>query len=278
MFGIRSRRKGPMFVALATFGLAAVSVALWQIPARTAARDRAVRQALLDELQPVVLQNCTLARFGSDADGGYLICQNLIEALGSAYSYGIGPNDDFGCEVSTRYSVPVHQYDCFDPARPVCLAGHNVFHNECIGSRREVVDSRIFDTLANHIASNGDSGKRLIVKIDVEGAEWDSLMATPDEILGRIDQMPMELHGVDDRRFLETVQKLKRTFYVVNLHFNNNACDPTAAPLPAWAYQVLLVNKRIGVLDPAKGTPPSSPLNMADNRREPDCQLARTAR
>src|SRR6185436_8242851 len=173
-------------------------------------------------------------------------------------------NDEFGCDVSTRYKVPVHQYDCFDPARPVCPTGKFVFHNECIGGRRELINSRIFDTLANQIASNGDSGKRLIVKIDVEGAEWDSLMATPDEILGRIDQMPMELHGVNERRFLETLQKLKRTFYVVNLHFNNNACDAKAAPLPAWAYQVLLVNKRIGVLDPAKGTAPSSPLNKAD--------------
>jgi hypothetical protein len=248
-----------------------------EVPDR-AARERQIRQALLDELRPVVLQNCTLARFGSVNDGGYLVCQNLIKDLESAYSYGVGPNDQFGCEVSTRYSVPVHQYDCFDPARPVCSTGRFVFHNECIGDRREVLDSRMFDTLTNQIARNGDSSKGLLVKIDVEGAEWDSLMATPDEILNRIDQMPMELHGINEPRFLKTLQKLKRTFYLVSLHFNNNACTAQAAPLPGWAYQVLLVNKRIGVLDPTKGTPPLSPLHAPDNLRKPDCQLAQTNR
>ena len=240
------------------------------------ARERQIRQALLDELQPVALENCTLARLGSAHDGGYLMCKNLIEGLGAAYSYGVGPNDDWGCDVSTRYGVPVHEYDCFDPSRPQCRTGTFDFHAECIGDRGEVAHSRAFDTLANQVSRNGDSGKRLIVKIDVEGAEWDSLMATPDAILDKIDQLPMELHGVNDRRFVKVLRKLKRTFYLVNLHFNNYACAADAAPLPAVAYQVLFVNRRIGVLDAARGTPPPSSLNASDNRAGPDCQLSST--
>ena len=81
---------------------------------------RQVRELLLEELRPVTLKNCTLSRHGSRNDGGYLICANLIEDLGSAYSYGVGPNDDFACDLSRKHGVPVHQYDCFDPARPVC--------------------------------------------------------------------------------------------------------------------------------------------------------------
>jgi hypothetical protein len=47
-----------------------------------------------------------------------------------------------------------------------------------------------------------------------------------------------------------------------------------AAPLPAWAYQVLWVNKRIGVLDPGASVPaPMSPLNAPDSPTWPDCQL-----
>src|SRR5207244_13646372 len=59
----------------------------------------------------------------------------LIEPLDVAYSYGVGRNDDWGCELSRRYHVPVHQYDCFDPARPTCNGGTFVFHNECVGDR-----------------------------------------------------------------------------------------------------------------------------------------------
>jgi len=242
-----------------------------EIPNRVA-RETSRRQALLDELHPVALQNCTLARYGSPNDGGYLMCQNLVENLGAAYSYGVGPNDDWGCDVSTRYKVPVHQYDCFDPARPTCATGKFVFHNECLAPRAERSWGRDFDSLTSQIARNGDTGKRLIVKIDIEGAEWDSIMATSDDVLNTFDQMPMELHGVDDEKFTKVVQKLKKNFYLVNLHFNNYACTPAAAPMPSVAYQVLFVNKRIGVLDQSKGTPPPSPLNAPDARGAPDCE------
>jgi len=270
MSGLAPRRRliwgGPVILALT-----AIAVGAWQLPGGKA--ERQIRQALLKELRPVSLKNCSLRRFGSTYDGGYLMCENLIDGLEAAYSYGVGPNDEWGCDVSARYRVPVHQYDCFDPTRPVCETGHFVFHDECIGNRRQNVESRLFDTLANQISRNGDGGKRLIVKIDVEGAEWDALMATSDAVLGRIDQLPMELHGSHERRFLQVVRKLKRTFYVVNLHFNNYSCSTETAPFPSRAYQVLLVNKRIGVLDIAAGTPSASALNAPDDPQMPDCQL-----
>ena len=270
MSGLAPRRRliwgGPVIL-----GLTAIAVGAWQLPGGKA--ERQIRQALLKELRPVSLKNCSLRRFGSTYDGGYLMCENLIDGLEAAYSYGVGPNDEWGCDVSARYRVPVHQNDCFDPTRPVCERGDFVFHDECIGDRRQNVESRLFDTLANQISRNGDSGKRLIVKIDVEGAEWDALMATSDAVLERIDQLPMELHGSHERRFLQVVQKLKRTFYVVNLHFNNYSCSTETAPFPSRAYQVLLVNKRIGVLDRAAGTPSASALNAPDDPQMPDCQL-----
>ena len=66
------------------------------------AAGRKLREAILAELQPVALKNCTLKRFGSANDGGYLMCENLIEPLAAAYSYGVGGNDDWGCEMSRQ--------------------------------------------------------------------------------------------------------------------------------------------------------------------------------
>jgi hypothetical protein len=239
-----------------------------------ACRQRAhqIGTILFEELRPVSLTNCTLQRFGSANDGGYLMCANLIDGVQAGYSYGVGPNDEWGCQVSSRYKVPVHEYDCFDPSRPVCPSGQLVFHAECIGPRAETVESRFFDSLADQISRNDDSRKHLIVKIDVEGAEWDALMATPDDILERIDQLPIELHGAPEERFLRVVRKLKRTFYVVNLHFNNFGCSSEIAPFTSRAYQVLLVNKRIGTVDPAGGHPAPSGHNAPDNPNAPDCQ------
>src|SRR5436190_16480959 len=73
------------------------------------AAGRRLRETILGELQPVALKNCTFKRFGSANDGGYLKCENLIEPLDAAYSYGVGQNDDWACEVSRRYNVPVHE-------------------------------------------------------------------------------------------------------------------------------------------------------------------------
>src|SRR3989454_10056283 len=63
---------------------AAAAIAIGDVVRRVAARK--LREAILAELQPVVLKNCTLKRFGSANDGGYLMCENLIEPIDAAYS------------------------------------------------------------------------------------------------------------------------------------------------------------------------------------------------
>jgi len=237
--------------------------------------DESGRAAFLAALAPVTLKNCTLKRFGSTNDGGYLLCDNLSEGVQSGYSYGVGPNDELGCDVSKRYGVPVHEYDCFDPARPACHGGVFQFNNECLAPHAASdARHRRFDSLQSQIARNGDTGKRLLVKIDIEGAEWDALLATPDDVLDRIDQIPMELHvfhGVTARH-MEVIKKLKEKFYVVNLHYNNFACTSKIKPLRAWSFEVLLVNKRLGVLAPSAPVPaPMSPLNAPDKLNTPEC-------
>lgn len=255
----------------------AVAIAVSTVACSRAAnadRQRAVRQALHDELRVVALKNCTLKRYGSEHDGGYLLCENLLPGTQSAYSYGIGGEDNWGCAVSRRLGITVHQYDCFTPTRPLCEGGRFAFHEQCVGAAREAAGPRTFDTIAAQIAANGDAGKRLLMKIDVEGAEWDALAATPNEVLDGIDQMAMELHGVHESRFVELVRRLKTKFHLVNLHFNNWSCTADTHPLPAPVFQVLWVNKRVGILDPTASPPlGTSPPNAPDNANGRDCQL-----
>lgn len=248
-----------------------VAAGLWR--AKTP-RDNDPRQAILDELKPVALKNCALKRYGGNDDGGYLMCENLIAGVQSAYSYGIDKEDNWGCQISREFQVGIQQYDCFTPHRPVCEGGRYVFHDECVGKSPATVDGERFDSVHGQILKNGDAAKRLIVKMDVEGAEWDSLLAMPDEALNLIDQLPMEFHGIDHPRALEVVRRLKLHFHLVNLHFNNFSCSPEAAPFPAFAFQVLWVSKRLGEVDPAVPVPsPVSALNTPDDPTRADCQL-----
>jgi hypothetical protein len=211
---------------------------------------RSVRQELFKLVQPVKLKNCTLERFGEPHDGGYLMCANLLGGAKAGYSYGISGYDQWGCDLSRRLSVPVHQYDCFNLTRPVCSGGHTEFHEECIGPSSTVEEGRLFDTLERQFAKNGHAGLRLVVKMDVEGAEWDSLLKAPDRVLRQIDQLSIELHGVRGDKTVEVLKRLHQFFYVAHLHFNNFSCQGDLAPFPAWAYEVLFVNKRLGVPDP----------------------------
>ena len=240
-----------------------------------AAASAETRRALLSALRPVRLANCTLKRYGDTTDGGYLMCENLMGDAQAAYSYGIDGRDHWGCDVSRQLALTVHQYDCFNLKRFQCDRGRFEFHEECIGDRRATLEGRPFDTLPNQLARNGDAGKRLIVKMDVEGSEWSALLETPDAVLDSIDQLAIEFHGVNDPRFVAVVEKLKRHFYVAHFHSNNWSCDAKLTPMTAWANQALLVSKRVGVLD-SSGAPPAlpHPLDAPDGPKRPDCQPA----
>lgn len=237
------------------------------------AYEEHVRRSLFELLQPVKLSNCTLERFGEPRDGGYLVCANLLDAVRSGYSYGISGYDQWGCDVSRRLKVPVHEYDCFNTQEPVCEGGDLRFHAECVGvSASSDEEGRLFDSMSNQITKNGDLGKQLIVKIDVEGAEWDSFLLASDELFERIDQLSVEFHGVHDDRFVAAVSRLTRFFHVVNLHFNNYSCDPNLAPFPAGAYEVLFVSKRLGVVDKSGTVTRPHPLDTPNKPDAPDCQ------
>jgi hypothetical protein len=236
-----------------------------------------VRKALFAEFQPVALANCKFERIGNANDGGYLACANLLGNVQSGYSYGIANEDSLGCDISVRLKVPVHQYDCFDTREPACPGGKTVFHAECVAPRRGTEEGRLFDTVQSQVAKNGDTGKRLFMKMDVEGAEWASLAAAPDELLAQIDQLAMEFHHVDAPVNLDAIRKLKKHFYLVNIHYNNYSCDPKVEPFPAWAFQALLVNKRLGVLAPEGTIVGPNPLDKPDDPQRADCQPAPAA-
>lgn len=241
------------------------------------------RHTLYEMLQPVALANCRLERFGETHDGGYLMCANLLDALQAGYSYGISGYDKWGCDMSSLLKIPLHQYDCFDTNQPACPTGQTIFHAECVGDTAKVESGRSFDTIANQITRNGDGGKRIVLKIDVEGAEWDSFTATPDDVLQRIDQLVVEFHWVydekhqwihDEEKYLRVVARLKQFFHVVHIHHNNYSCVGGLEPFPAWAYEVLFVSKRLGVVDAAPKPRDLSALDAPNNPQIADCQTA----
>lgn len=265
----RKSNKGPITllkILVIVFSIALLSVALIFL-------NYHIRQKVFFDLKPVALKNCIMKRFGSANDGGYVMCENLLNNVQSAYSYGIGGNDDWGCDVAKQYNLTVHQYDCFDTNQPVCTGGKFIFHTECIGAKSKKKDNKIFDTLSNQILKNNDQGKRLVVKMDVDGDEWFSLLFTPETVLSNIDQLVVEFHNCNFLLvfFNPIIKKLKKTFYIANVHFNNCCCPNKFLPSPI-VFEVLFVNKKIGIINEAESKPIlPNPLDAPNLPEKIDC-------
>jgi hypothetical protein len=250
--------------------------------------DPTLRQTLFAELRPVSLQHCKPHRYGEPNDGGYVMCENLLGKVKAAYSYGINGYDQWGCDLSTELKVTVHQYDCFNTHKPACPGGHATFHAECIGAESTIIDGRPFDTMENQIRKNGDAGGRIVMKIDVEGAEWDTFLQTRSDVLDLIDQLSVEFHiprrptrfGFMNTprpeiagEFITAIRKLKEHFFVANLHFNNYGCVDEFDPFPARAFEVLFVNKRLDEVNPSVKAPIPHPLDEPNTTSAADCQV-----
>ena len=236
-------------------------------------KNKILNHKIFFELKLVTLKNCTMKRFGKDNDGGYLLCADLLNSVKAAYSYGIEGRDSWGCDLSREMGIPIHQYDCFDTRQPQCEGGKFIFHPECIGPKKELISNKPFDTLENQIKKSEADGQSIVVKMDIEGAEWESLLSAPGSVLEKIDQFVIEFHSQSNERELRLLKKLNKYFYAVNLHYNNSACSEDYVPLLSPVYEVLFVNKRIGVVDHAsKDHLRPNPLDMPNDTSKNDCQ------
>ena len=122
------------------------------------------------------------------------------------------------------------------------------------------------------MARNGDAGKRVVMKMDVEGSEWASFLTMPESVMRQIDQLSVEFHGVEEKDYVTAINRLRSVFHVVNVHYNNWACASNVTPLPATVFEVLFVNKNLGVVEEGATPVFPNPLDAPNNGKLPDCQ------
>ena len=129
----------------------------------------------LKELQPYDIQDSGRIRIGTpDADGGYVLLNRRLEDINILYSYGVAENSDFEEMFCKKYRAIARLYDHTVNEAPI-KRDFIDFHKEGVGPEK----NEDCNTLESHIAQNEDNNKKLILKMDVEGAEWDVLLQTP---------------------------------------------------------------------------------------------------
>lgn len=172
------------------------------------------------------LKDASLVRIGGEADGGYIMIDSLKKSR-IAYSFGIN-NDVAWDSAMVDKGYEVFMYDHTIENLPYDRDGFNFF-KEGIAGKSDT--ENLCDTLENFIKRNGHATKtNMVLKMDVEGAEWDFLETVPVKVLRQFDQIVMEMHNLVracskeemERRF-NCLHKLNATHQLVHLHANNTA-------------------------------------------------------
>lgn len=159
-----------------------------------------------------------IARFGNYGDGGYVIVDDLKKS-DVLFSVGVGDNVSFDEE-------------CEKYVSRVVLVDHTVPNfNPPIGNfemiRRPLVPGEVSEngvTIHQLLKQNIDA-KDYILKIDIEGDEWEILSDFASSELMKFRQIILEFHGLNDFHNLEkklcALKKLAGSHSPIVVHANN---------------------------------------------------------
>ncbi|HEV2695298.1 MAG TPA: FkbM family methyltransferase [Verrucomicrobiae bacterium] len=185
---------------------------------------------LKELIRPVVIKD-RLIRVGKEADGAYIIPERVLRQCDVCYSYGISDNIDFDRAYHQITGHPVQMYD-FSVTAPPNLPAPLIFHQEGLSAAK----TANCDNYLVHLRANGDEHKKVLLKIDVEGAEYDWLLQTDlAEVARTAICIVMEFHSLHTQGqiFLQCLEKLKTEYHIVHVHGNNyNGTVPGAPEVP----------------------------------------------
>jgi Methyltransferase FkbM domain len=215
----------------------------------------------------------TMIRVGRDFDGGYVMVNHKLENS-ICYSLGISDDDSWDRDMA-NLGCHVYQYDHTIKEFP---SKHPNFHSFKIGICALNSDLDYLDTIPNLLKKNNhDSEKDLILKMDIEGCEWDIFEEIGEDILNQFSQIVVEMHNFLDShhghiidKYIRILNKLIKQHQIVHIHANN--CGPfglvNGVPM-ADTYEITLARKRDHDFEDCKKLFPTA-LDMPCEPRRPD--------
>lgn len=196
----------------------------------------------LFELLHPVENGHELIRIGSANDGGYLL-PNDLRGVKNCYSAGVGGSTAFEDQLTT------YDIKCFlaDPTIADSEASHQKYNIEKFpisAATGDVLRLKMFGDVAGQnlpfqgvslvdwVSSKSVSEhNESILKLDIEGGEYQVLLSTPANFLNKFRIICLELHSFPNIRnplflnnlMIPMLEKLKSNFDVIHVHPNNVA-------------------------------------------------------
>ena len=178
---------------------------------------------LYNLLKIAKVEGFELTRIGRKHDGGYILLNNFHDG-GIAYSFGISNDVSWDKDMVSR-GYDVFMYDHTINELP---EGNSRFHWFKLGIADEIIQNDSLRTLEDLIRQNHHENEHgMILKMDVEGAEWGFLSVVSPEILKQFDQMTFEFHNITNpdnpELVLKSLRNINRTHQLIHIHPNNFA-------------------------------------------------------
>jgi Methyltransferase FkbM domain len=226
----------------------------------------------LEALHPVVTR-IPLIRLGGEADGGYLVPDDLNDIL-ACFSPGVDVTATFELEL-VRRGIPCFLADASVDKAPI---EHPLVHfqKKYLGLEKDQIS---LDAWVNTCAPpQGD----LLLQMDIEGAEWPVLLNVSDRALERFRIIIIEFHYLESifhksdlRIFQATFARLLQYFHVVHSHPNNVAVPIVKGRVvvPKYLEMTFLRKDRAQALGFSNSFP--HPLDRANVPSLPDFALPR---
>ena len=237
--------------------------------------DAAAVLALIRSLRPL---DCgkELIRIGGKADGGYLVPDDL-DGIEYCFSPGVSTLADFENELADR-KIKSLLADYSVDAPPISRPEFT-FDKKFLGA----TDHGQFFTLASWKDKYlKDYSGDLILQMDIEGAEYQVILNTPDRLLSQFRILVIEFHSLDKLLdpfvfglFSSCFEKILNSFYVVHLH-PNNCCGSVRSgdiEIPRIMEFTFLNKRRVSRAEPQTALPhPLDASNVAlKDLRLPKC-------
>lgn len=186
--------------------------------------DREAIQNLINRLHPIKTQY-KMKRFGGDKDGGYLLPDDLID-IEACFSPGVDVTATFEIDILEKLGINSHQADYSvdgPPSNFQPLSFMKKFLGNYCDEKYITLDHWIQSTPAHK------SGKDLLLQMDIEGAEYSSILGASEDTLSRFRIILIEIHLVEswgcpvffDRIVQPFFEKILKKFTVVHNHPNN---------------------------------------------------------
>jgi len=161
--------------------------------------------------------NLCKVRIGSKHNGGHILLNHNLSNIQVVYSYGLSKDIMFERMFVDRFNSIIRMYD---------FNIDNIPYNSNFRFKKEKVGSTIgnyMSTIENNILKNKDLNKRKILKMNLEGKDYNCLLSIKDNILNEFEQLLLTIYNIDENLndFMELLDKVNKNFYIFHIHANN---------------------------------------------------------